>query len=90
MLLDNFSSDHSYYFTLNAKFKGVKLIFNAPYTPRLNPAEIQIKEIRRFLSSYTLINMDEIKCKVVQGFNEFLKYTKCAEKWIYKHWTLIN
>jgi len=85
MILDNLSSHHSHYFTTNAEFHGVWLIFNVPYTPRLNPAETPIKEIRRFLSPHLLENMNKIKEKVVNGFENFLKYTKCAEKWIYEH-----
>ncbi|MDR1818675.1 MAG: hypothetical protein LBR15_00310 [Methanobrevibacter sp.] len=90
MLLDNFSSHHSTYFTLNAKFRGVKLIFNAPRTPRLNPAETPIKEIRRYLSPNILKNINKIKEKVVEGFERFLKQTKCAKKWIQQHWNLIH
>ena len=65
MFLNNLSSHHSIYFTRNAEFHGIWLIFNAPYTPRLNPAETPIKEIRRFLSLHFLINTYEIKEKVV-------------------------
>jgi len=90
MFLDNLSSHHSIYFTRNAEFHGIWLIFNAPYTPRLNPAETPIKEIRRFLSHHFLINTDEIKEKVLEGFEEFQRYTHCADKWIYEHWTLID
>jgi transposase len=90
IFLDNFSSHRSYYFTLNAKYKGAKLLFNAPRTPRLNPAETPIKEIRRFLSPQTLENIDEVKNGVVTGYKEFLKYTKCAENWLIKHWYPIN
>jgi transposase len=90
MLLDNFPSHHSHYFTINAKFKGVKLIFVPKYTPRLNPAETPIREIRRFLSPNYLETADKIKEKVIQGFNIFIKDTKCAIKWIKKHWIAIN
>lgn len=90
MILDNLSSHHSIYFTKNAEFHGIWLIFNAPYSPRLNPAETPIKEIRRYLSPYFLENVTEIKEKVVEGFDKFIECTKCAEKWIYKHWTSIN
>lgn len=90
MVIDNLSSHHSHYFTKNAKFHDVWLIFNAPYTPQLNPAETPIKEIRRFLSPHYLENVDTIKEKVIEGFNDFLNWTQCATKWIYEHWTLIN
>jgi transposase len=90
MFLDNLSSHHSIYFTTNAEFHNIWLIFNAPYTPRLNPAEIPIKEIRRYLSPHFLENTDKIKEKVLEGFDEFIKYTKCADKWIFEHWTSIN
>jgi transposase len=89
-MLDNLSSHHSIYFTKNAEFHDIWLIFNAPYSPRLNPAETPIKEIRRYLSPYLLENIDKIKEKVLESFNKFIKCTKCAEKWIYKHWTSIN
>jgi transposase len=90
MLLDNLSSHHSIYFTKNAEFHGIWLIFNAPYTPRLNPAETPMKEIRRYLSPHFLKNTTKIKEKILEAFNEFVKCTKCAEKWILKHWTMIH
>ena len=90
MILDNLSSHHSIYFTTNANFHGIWLIFNAPYTPRLNPAETPIKEIRRYLSPNFLENIDKIKEKVLEGFDEFIKCTTCAKKWIFQNWASIN
>jgi len=47
MLLNNFPSHHSYYFTINAKYHDIYLFFIPKYTPKLNPTETPMKKIRR-------------------------------------------
>ena len=61
------------YFTINAKYHDVYLLFVPKYTPRLNLAETPMKEIKRYLSPLFLENAEKIKEKVIEGFEEFKK-----------------
>jgi hypothetical protein len=44
----------------------------------------------RYLSPNILENINKIKEKVVEGFEKFLKQTKCAKKWTQQHLNLIH
>jgi len=57
----------------NTKYHNVYLLFVPKYTPKLNPTETPMKEIKRYLSPLFLENAEKIKEKVIEESEEFKK-----------------
>ncbi|MCC7554327.1 MAG: hypothetical protein KO202_07565 [Methanobacteriaceae archaeon] len=49
------------------------MLFVPKYTPKLNPTETPMKEIKRYLSPLFLENAEKIKEKVIEESEEFKK-----------------
>ncbi|MDR1820716.1 MAG: hypothetical protein LBR15_10790 [Methanobrevibacter sp.] len=69
-------------------------LWHAPNVVKIpNSQKILIKHlsIYEIIDFYKSIFLDKgVKNIDVEWFKNFLNWTKCAEKWIHKHWTLIN
>jgi transposase len=83
VIIDNFKSHHSKYFTDEAKRQGIHLIFLPPYSPDLNPIEFIWKDLKRIISSNNL-SIDEIKKVITIYFLDLAKSMSYAKAWLEK------